>query len=471
MPEIEGPTIFSDLATSLGLTNAELFSTCHKAGIPIFDQHYQSLTLTSDQVQVLTAFVSSQVSEAPTKGKNSKKKQRETKIRQLRKPAPPAIPVLVTVQDFSEYYGLAIDQVKQLCTDNEITSEQQNWSITRRMRKELHDILRKGIGSPDSDTGVTNSLQDLLAQALAEPENAKKAQPPAKQQRVTHKRIAVLTRELGISEPILLFVIDALQIPFTVERNPKIEIRHQDDIAVALSMLNELKIDSENTKNIRAQIICEHFGVSLPSVLNLCIEKGIPVRNKKQLSAHGVLRVGTLLNDPVRLNSIKRLDQLAESSTPSNPTEETTTKETVEVIDYQGVSLVRQNFEGFSFENAEMTKVDLSHSVLVEASFTSATICGGLFKRVLAHKANLNLVNAVEAIFDHADLSNSSLVGATCTNAVFTNANLRNADLTNAVLTGADIRWANLSGVIISNTTWIDGTVVNVLPSTSKATP
>ena len=73
MPEIEGPTIFSDLATSLGLTNAELFSTCHKAGIPIFDQHYRSLTLTSNQVQVLTAFVSSQVSEAPTKVKNSKK--------------------------------------------------------------------------------------------------------------------------------------------------------------------------------------------------------------------------------------------------------------------------------------------------------------------------------------------------------------------------------------------------------------
>jgi uncharacterized protein YjbI with pentapeptide repeats len=39
------------------------------------------------------------------------------------------------------------------------------------------------------------------------------------------------------------------------------------------------------------------------------------------------------------------------------------------------------------------------------------------------------------------------------------------------VLTGADIRWANLSGVIISNTTWVDGTVVNVLPSDSKATP
>ena len=118
-----------------------------------------------------------------------------------------------------------------------------------------------------------------------------------------------------------------------------------------------------------------------------------------------------------------------------------------------------------------MTKVDLSHSVLVGASFISATIRGGLFKRVLAHKANLNSVNAVEAIFDHADLSNTSLVGATCTNAVFTNANLRNADLTNAVLTGADIRFANLSGVIISNTTWVDGTVVNALPSDSKATP
>jgi uncharacterized protein YjbI with pentapeptide repeats len=218
-------------------------------------------------------------------------------------------------------------------------------------------------------------------------------------------------------------------------------------------------------------VLCEHFGVSLVSVLALCVEKGIPVRNKKQLSVHGVLRVGTLLNDPVRLNSIKRLDQIAKTSTASNPTEETTTKETVEVIDYQGVSLVRQNFEGFSFENAEMTKVDLSHSVLVEASFKSATIKGGLFKRVLAHKAKLNSVNAVEAIFDHADLSNTSLVGATCTNAIFTNANLRNADLTNAVLTGADIRWANLSGVIISNTTWVDGTVVNVLPSDSKATP
>jgi uncharacterized protein YjbI with pentapeptide repeats len=471
MSEIEDPTIFADLATSLGLTNAELFSTCHKAGIPIFDQHYQSLTLTSDQVQTLTTFVSSQVSEVPTKGTNSKKKQRETKMRQLRKPPAPAIPVLVTVQDFSEHYGLALDRVKQLCSENAITSEQQNWSITKHMRKELHSILINYIASPDAEAEVPNSLQDLLNQALAEPESAKKTQPAARQERVTHKRIAVLTRELGISEPILLFIIDALQIPFTVERNPKIEIRHQEDIAVALSMLNELKIDSESTKNIRAQVLCEHFGVSLRSVLNLCIEKGIPVRNKKQLSAHGVLRVGTLLNDPVRLNGIKRLDQLADSNTPSNPTEETTTKEIVEVIDYQGVSLVRQNFEGFSFENAEMTKVDLSHSVLVGASFISATICGGLFKRVLAHKANLNSVNAVEAIFDHADLSNTSLVGATCTNAVFTNANLRNADLTNAVLTGADIRFANLSGVIISNTTWVDGTVVNALPSDSKATP
>ena len=455
--------VFSSLAARLGQSNASLLAICHRVGINIFDPNYASIPLTDVQVQALTRYVTeSETIKASESTKKKKKNQQHRPIKQRKKLDDDEPRSLV---DLSEYFGVPVDELRSICEENDIPVTLDQNDLAKNSRKKLTGIL----ASQNFGAAGIESAGDTPEIPITYVATKEKNKTGASQQileRATIKRIAVLAKELSTTEDLLRFVIDALQIRVIEDRQDKIEVRHETDIARALNLINELPGEINERHELKLKTVAARFRTTVPALLVLCSEHGIPTRYKRYVSAHGGLHLATLLQTP---GVLEKLDTSAKetSSTPA-PDDMNTPKEVEvsEAVNYQGVSLARQNFEGFSFENSVMKEVDLSLAILVHANLRRVDAREGTFTRTKAFSADFSYSDISHAHFDHADMSSANLHSANCSDTNFTNANFQNADLTDANFTGADVRWADFNGARFHNTTWIDGRTIDSFTET-----
>lgn len=448
--------LFSALAVRLGHSNASLLYVCHRVGINIFDPDYSNLELSEVQVQAITRFVNE---EKPAEtGSNQKKKKPPRKPQKAKKKQDVDEPR--SLVDMAEYFDVSIEYLRRICDENEIPVTLDQDDLSKNNRRALIGILIATDFNSPTVGEESKTVNPIIHTTLKV--KSPNADTSASRDRATHKRISVLARELGSTETVLRFIVDSLQIPIIEDRHDKVEVRHETDIAQALTLVDELPGELNDRGELKLKSVATRFNTSVPALIALCEEHAIPTRHKRYVSPHGGLRLATLLNNP-DITAKLLLSPRPETGDPEPAEDIQPDISPIDAVNYQGISLARQNFEGFSFQNSMMNEVNLSQSILLNADFTGANATDGVFTRVRAMFCNFSSSVLANSRFDHADLSNADFSNADCRDTNFSNAILQNADFTGSNLSGADIRWADFSGAILHNTTWIDGELVNSL--------
>lgn len=446
---------FSSLAARLGETNASLLTVCHRIGINIFDPNYPNLELDDFQIHALTKHVQESKHSDDSVTKKKKKKQpfkpTNARIKQDDDDEPRSL------QSISEYFDVPLESLKALCVANDIPVTTDKNDLSKNNRRKLMNLVVLLNIKAGSDNSVIEPPENPITHVIR-PAKSKERKRPAIVERATTKRISVLAKELNTTETDLRFVIESLLIPIIKDRHDKIEIRHESEIAQALSLVSELPADFNDRGEFRLKTFASHFDTNVPTLIKVCDAHGIDTRHKRYVSQAAGLRLAALLNNP---DVLKKLQSTSEVSEPAHEEEKSGEIVADSPINYQGVSLAHQNFERFSFQNSLMSEVDLSHSVLVHTNLQGADATEGLFTRSRAAFSDFSHSTLVRAAFNHADLSNAVFFGADCSGANFTNANLQNVNFTNAILNQADVRWANFKGTVFHNTTWIDGRIIH----------
>ncbi|MFN5115412.1 MAG: pentapeptide repeat-containing protein [Acidimicrobiaceae bacterium] len=449
---------FTALASRLGLSPAEMLVVTHKVGLGIFDPNYGTIDLSPIQIAKIIQHVAERETEEESQPSNKKPKkktrrQQNNVIKAKKKNNYEKDPL--TIREFETFFNLPEEDIRNICEENDITISGGNHTFSRVDRRKLTIILtnRKLNGSL---TDAPETIIPVIETKRANP----MAPSSAPVERAVNKRISVLARELETEEDTLHYVIDALQIRIIHDRFEKVEVRHEQAIRTALKAMANLPRDFNDRGEIKLKAIASAFGVPHSRLVQFCAEQGIPIRHTRYVSPHGGLRIATLLNSQDIVQELNR-NNVNPASTTAAPQNTEELVEQTPAVNYQGITLTRQNFKEFSFEKSDMRQVDLSFSILVQANLKGVDATDGEFSRVQAALSDFSNANLSNARFDHADLSRSSLRNSCCIGTSFSNTNLQRADFTGANLTNADFRWADLSGAIFSNTTWINGKVIN----------
>jgi uncharacterized protein YjbI with pentapeptide repeats len=154
------------------------------------------------------------------------------------------------------------------------------------------------------------------------------------------------------------------------------------------------------------------------------------------------------------------------------------------------IDLSNSCFDSVNFDHTFMEKVNLEGSNLMRSNFIGANLKGANLRNVnLSRGSSFKEANAVEAIFNGADLRNAvfkdailrgasfsqdsgqeqttNLRGASFENADLRNAHFKNADLRDANFKGADLRGADLRGIKAEGAMW-DGAKFNTVRLDNK---
>ena len=454
----DGYENFTNLASRLGLNPAEMLVISHKVGLGIFDTNYGAIDLTSIQVAKIIQYLAEYETkeEELSSSKKTKKKtrrQQNNAIKAKTKAKEETDPK--TVNEFATFFNLPEEDIRHICEESDITISAGNHTFSKVDRRKLTLLLsnRRLNGSVDDATEIVIPVIQKKRPNSSTPNQVAV-------ERAVHKRISVLARELETDEDTLHFVIDALQIRIIHDRFEKVEVRHEASIKTALSAMANLPNDFNDRGEIKLKAIAAKFSVPHSRLVQFCAKQGIPIRHTRYVSPHGGLRIATLLDSQDVIQELTRSDASTVPATPTTNNEEKLVEQ-APAVNYQGISLTRQNFKEFSFEKSDMRQVDLSFSILERANLAGVDATDGEFSRVQAAHADFSNANLSNAKFDHADISNGSFRNACCIGTNFSNANLQRVDFTGADLTNADFRWADLSDAIISNTTWITGEIIN----------
>lgn len=449
---------FTALATRLGLSPAEMLVITHKVDLGIFDPSYGSIDLSPIQVAKIIQYLVERMSEeeekpASKKIKKKTRRQQHNVIKAKKKGEDAKEPK--SIIEFSEFFNLPEEDIRQICEDNELTVLTNKHTMSKVDRRKLTIVL--------SNKKLNSSVDDaaeIIIPVIETKRHNSSAPSHVTIERAVHKRISVLARELETDEDTLHYVIDALQIRIIQDRFQKVEVRHEAIIKTAITAMTNLPDDFNDRGEMRLKAIASKFGVPHSRLVRFCAEKGIPIRHTRYVSPHGGLHIATLLTSHNVVQDLnKNHSSIALTPAVEDETEESTLHKPT--VNYQGISLTRQNFKEFSFEKSDMRQVDLSFSILVQANLKGVDATDGELSRVQATLADFSDAILSNTKFEHADLSMSSFRNACCIGTNFSNTNLQRVDFTGANLTNADFRWADLSEAIFSNTTWINGEIIN----------
>jgi uncharacterized protein YjbI with pentapeptide repeats len=157
------------------------------------------------------------------------------------------------------------------------------------------------------------------------------------------------------------------------------------------------------------------------------------------------------------------------------------TKQDLSGASLPGMQLKNLSTAGAILRKTDLSKADLSHSVLVNPNFYRANLHGTAMHNTILiggdlvktrfegtdlHESALIGVNAELAVFRKANLRNAAIVSANLQDADFTGANLTDARLSSLNVDGADFTEVELSGARAHNVDW---TKAKVPPRTLPA--
>ena len=107
------------------------------------------------------------------------------------------------------------------------------------------------------------------------------------------------------------------------------------------------------------------------------------------------------------------------------------------------------------FENTKLIEVDLSETLLNEATFKGADLRRGTLNGSSLIDTNFENADLTNANINKANLKNANFKNTNLINVTFNNSNLNSADLTNAILSGASFENSDLTNIVLDEEDFI----------------
>lgn len=455
MGEHEIDLSFSDLLIRLGITKPEAIVASHKIGRNLIGADLATVRFTNDEVDAISQLLADEVATTATtkekknkKRKTAKRKDPDAQWNQLKNKS---------VGTIAQFTGVSIEQVLLVCErlGIEVNDSRQNLKFTEA-NTVRNQIFIDELNQRQSDTepAETNLLSQAKVVTAIEAKNRQQSVG-----RATTKRVEVIARESEVPLEKITFIIEALNIPRISGDKEKVSLHHEEDIKAALGLLDDLPQDRIDKGEVRLRSIIEPRNISPSAIAEFCHEKSIPLIRGKHLSLSNGLLLAWLLTDPALTAKLKRV------AAPDPPADQFETLNTpdleVETVNYQGVNLSRQNFSNYSFANAIMSSVNLGFCKLVDSDFTKAILDSADFARAICIRSNFSEVTGNNVSFERATLDHADFTGASLIDADFTGSSLKNTNFTSADFSNAIIEIKDLQSVVLNNTIWIDGRIIN----------
>lgn len=483
---------FGELATELGLTNAELVLKSFRLGIKVITGDVANHQFSVDEAVLLRQSTARPNENEPDRRRDKKKKNKKTS-----KTRTQIADDLTTPTMFADYYKKSVEEVLAICNSHgfNVLHPEQRLTI-----KQIN-LLYKNLALGEISLGINlvsplkNAIGDLLSDAKNSAPSFKKGKrihELAKELGMTNAEVIDLCHKLGIgvkgpSSTVIEQQADRLRA--RAERDGLIRDT-QSTAAFEKPVLKVLIEPKTNQKNKRISVLANELNVQeltlrwlIDAVRATVIEGKQPKINLKDealvkaaCEVWASLPVDTNMIDRMRVSkiakrsgaTIKDLFKLcndfnikiqnksfvsasdgvflqtlySRNNVQAHPRRdeeivlEKTNAPSVERVQYRNTSYLRQNFVGTSFVNSDFAQVNFGYADISGSDFTGCSLKDSQFTRV----------RAVGSVFINAKVSNCSFDFA---------------DLTGASFLESELSAVSFRKAIFDGTVWIDGRLIN----------
>jgi uncharacterized protein YjbI with pentapeptide repeats len=211
-------------------------------------------------------------------------------------------------------------------------------------------------------------------------------------------------------------------------------------------------------EKVRVSKIAKTFSVQAKVVRELCEANGVQVISERFIanSSEVIILVLLQLGSYAGGEAIEAdLSSVSEKQMPSK----------VELVDYSGLSLTRQDVHEYDFSKSIMKEVDFSYSKLSALNFKRSQLQKSVFIQVNIESSNFCSANLDSALFDFVvadkiDFKNANLANASFRKAKLKSCSFAGSDLSHCNFEDAKIENCDFSGAVFADTKWIDGQIV-----------
>lgn len=455
--EDESTISFNELARELLITHPELVVQLYKLGILVTET-------TSCKISLVNAdAIRETVSNSEVVGSKSAIKKVKSKP-----PAQKNGEVPVTISELANYYKVPTGAVEKICSQNGFFPETEDTPLTRRQVLVVKTQLLASSArrEPIVKTPLAYSLGKVLTTTIKVSNSAKKVLKPSSTKPPTKKRVSAIAMELETNVQLMEWLCETCNIPTITGEHPKIDIRFEKTLKTSYEIWSTISSDREVGGEVRVSKIAKHLGVKVNDILRICNREDIAVRSERFVSVQSELNLLTVLEMSGELSTLPKNEELLETRANTGNASTKSSQSVKTENNYIGLVLTRQSLRSFSFRSAQMQEVNLSYSDVTESDFSDANLRSAILQHTTAVDtkfvgANLQNVNAVYANFSNADMTSADLSSASLRKANLSNATLRGINLEGCELTGANLSGADLELIILKNTIWTNGQVIN----------
>jgi|GEM_PF-3216701 len=443
--ESSGTVSVGQLAKNLDLPPAQVITAAIRAGVDCFDPHPTDIQLTAAQVHLVTEELDRRITGTTPRPKvKAKQPPRPGRQRPTTDPRTPT--------EIAEYTGASVEDVETTAINLGFKRPHYQMRFSRRQGQRILEVLLSDeLARYDGggDEPLTQAIGDLPIKKISKPRVAPALQfdPGA-----SHRRIAVVAKDLGADEKLIEDIVTVLGLPVSVDKNPKIEVCDIPEVEAALRHLPD-SIDMSG-EAVDLTLIATSLASTVSQLRKRCKDLGISVRSKKFVSPRDALKVSLAVPPKVNGDIGNKALTTAQSKT------HVTTDHSPDargILRIKGLDLSRQDFSNFDFRHADLGETNLSYSRLDGATFDGANLRSANLTRASLVGSDLTRVDAANLVLNFSNLAQSVLIDANLTGASLRGADLTGANLAGANLTGAEVRGTRFEDCNLVGAIWIDG--------------
>lgn len=445
------------LIKELSISKADLVRACLNIGLPVFGVDVLRREFSPNEINRVKRSVGSASQTTQARSEKSKKKPKSKQA------------ILKTPRFFADEFQVDIEIVFALAKSFGFVIRNENHRLTDRQIAVLEEqlIARENpaivelqhenieiLGNSGFALALKRALESRDPSIFADPKKSSNEAFVA-----TSKRLKLVAKENGISEELLKQLCAAVGIPvMSGKKSLKIDVQHLDEVAKIIVALNEVQQYRSTEEKVRVSKIAKTFSVQAKVVRELCEANGVQVISERFIanSSEVIILVLLQLGSYAGGEAIEAdLSSVSEKQMPSK----------VELVDYSGLSLTRQDVHEYDFSKSIMKEVDFSYSKLSALNFKRSQLQKSVFIQVNIESSNFCSANLDSALFDFVvadkiDFKNANLANASFRKAKLKNCSFAGSDLSHCNFEDAKIENCDFSGAVFADTKWIDGQIV-----------
>ncbi len=445
------------LIKELSISKADLVRACLNIGLPVFGVDVLRREFSPNEINRVKRSVGSASQTTQARSEKSKKKPKSKQA------------ILKTPRFFADEFQVDIEIVFALAKSFGFVIRNENHRLTDRQIAVLEEqlIARENpaivelqhenveiLGNSGFALALKRALESRGPSIVADPKKSSNEAFVA-----TSKRLKLVAKENGISEELLKELCAAVGIPvMSGKKSLKIDVQRLDEVAKIIVALNEVQQYRSTEEKVRVSKIAKTFSVQAKVVRELCEANGVQVISERFIanSSEVIILVLLQLGSYSGGEAIEAdLSSVSEKQMPSK----------VELVDYSGLSLTRQDVHEYDFSKSIMKEVDFSYSKLSALNFKRSQLQKSVFIQVNIESSNFCSANLDSALFDFVvadkiDFKNANLANASFRKAKLKNCSFAGSDLSHCNFEDAKIENCDFSGAVFADTKWIDGQIV-----------